>query len=76
MNFGLYYRRLFYVVLLLLYDVELNPGPVRFPCLMCYKPERVLYNQIVIHMIYLYISQDSMMVIPHRMCYCMWQIDG
>ena len=26
---------------ILLYDVELNPGPVRYPCSMCYRPVRV-----------------------------------
>ena len=33
----------FFLVLLLSYDVELNPGPVRFPCSVCYKP--VCVNQ-------------------------------
>ena len=32
---------IFLLVLLLSCDVELNPGPVRFPCSVCYKPVRV-----------------------------------
>lgn len=31
----------FLLVLLLLYNVELNPGPVYFPYSVCYKPVRV-----------------------------------
>ena len=30
-----------FLILLLSYDVELNPGPVRFPCSVCYKPVHV-----------------------------------
>ena len=34
---------IFCLVVLLSYDVELNPGPVglRYPCSMCYRPVRV-----------------------------------
>ena len=32
---------IFILVMLLSYDVELNPGPVHFPCSLCYKTVRM-----------------------------------
>ena len=41
-----------FLVLLLLNDVKLNPGPVRFPCSVCYKSVRVNRRALQCHCVF------------------------